>query len=198
MEMSLRLVIYSCEIWIVETDYFFGIDLKNGFAFVKLDGGHHEAFAKLNDSIFNERKIRVEFAKGAERTARQQSKRKHQEPSRILFVANFGPRMTERGLEALFAKHGKVVRSSIDERKRSFGFVEFDRLDDAVSAQKEMDNSPFEERVLTVEFSEGPIRRRSPPRRRHDDSPRRRRSSPRRHHHDDRDYRRSRSRSRYA
>jgi RNA recognition motif-containing protein len=174
------------------------LDLKNGFAFVKLDRGHHEAFANLNDSIFNERKIRVEFAKGAERTARTQSRRKNVEPTRILFVANFGPRMSERGLENLFAKHGKVIRASIDERKKSFGFVEFDRLEDAIAAQKAMDNSPFEERVLTVEFSEGPVRRRSPPRRRYDDSPRRRRSrSPRRHYDDrDRDRRRSRSRSR--
>jgi RNA recognition motif-containing protein len=104
--------------------------------------------------------------------------------------------MSERGLENLFSTHGKVVRTSIDERKRSFGFVEFDKLEDSIAAQKAMNNAPHEERVLTVEFSEGPVRRRSPPRRRYDDSPHRRRSrSPRR---DDRDRRRSRSRSRYA
>eukprot|EP00475_Leptophrys_vorax_P020761 TRINITY_DN284_c0_g1_i2.p1 TRINITY_DN284_c0_g1~~TRINITY_DN284_c0_g1_i2.p1 ORF type:complete len:265 (-),score=74.15 TRINITY_DN284_c0_g1_i2:1620-2414(-) len=179
------------------------IDLKNGFAFVELDGDIHAAIRKLDRMEFEGRQIRVELSTSAAREQRQREKRdmRQSSASRCLFVANFGPRITERVLEDLFSPYGKIARIAINAERKNFAFIEFENVDDASAALKALHKYPFQERELTVEYSDrdsAPRPRRSPPPSSYRDRDsrydrRRSRTPPRGGRYDDR--RRARSRS---
>jgi RNA recognition motif-containing protein len=131
-------------------------DLKNGYAFVELDGDIHGAIRKLDQTEFEGRRIRVEMSLSASREQKQREKRdsRQNNPSRCLFVANFGPRITERMLDDLFSPFGRIARIAINLDRKNYAFIEYERLEDAQSALKALHKSPFQERELTVEFSD--------------------------------------------
>ena len=70
-----------------------------------------------------------------------------------LFVGNVSAKATEDDLKEAFEKYGKVVQHAI---VRSYGFVHYEKQEDAEKAIKELDDTEFKGSVIKVELSKTP------------------------------------------
>jgi len=75
-----------------------------------------------------------------------------------LGVFNLNPVTTDRQVENLFSRHGRVkdvvlIYDRMSGRSRGFGFVSFERLDDARRAREECNGCTVDGRRLRVDFS---------------------------------------------
>jgi len=136
------------------------IELKNGFAFVYVESGAEEAIAQLNGTTYMDRKLRLELARGDGRIKhrREDERRKASQatPTRTLFVVNFDPYETREGdLRNAFESYGTVVRVDI---RKNYAFVEFETVEAASEAMKNMDGSKILDREIIVEFCAGGAR----------------------------------------
>jgi arginine/serine-rich splicing factor 4/5/6 len=111
------------------------VDMKQGYAFVFLENGHHRAVRELDGSLHGRKRLRVELARGDGlikkfvpqhcRTilhdltsgvygSRREDERRRdaaRRPSETLFVVNFDAISTRaRDLEDLFSPYGRIVR----------------------------------------------------------------------------------------
>lgn len=93
----------------------------------------------------------MEFAKNdANVRAREETRRRNAEPNRTLFVAGFDPRGTRtRDVERAFEVYGRMRRCEI---KRTYAFVEFEDIEDAKEACREMHGGKVNGREVTVEY----------------------------------------------
>eukprot|EP00029_Vermamoeba_vermiformis_P009974 TRINITY_DN5146_c0_g1_i1.p1 TRINITY_DN5146_c0_g1~~TRINITY_DN5146_c0_g1_i1.p1 ORF type:complete len:144 (+),score=34.03 TRINITY_DN5146_c0_g1_i1:40-471(+) len=101
------------------------IDIKDGFAFVYLDGGDADAAVREFDGVDLEgRRLRVEKAKGEGRAKRREEERRaNQTPNKTLFVVNFDPARTNRSdLKDVFGAHGAVASVEIKKKFRLCNF----------------------------------------------------------------------------
>lgn len=81
-----------------------------------------------------------------------------------MYISNLSRRVTDKDLERKFRKYGKIndykiVMDPILRESRGFGFVTYDSKDAAEDAVRELDQTDFEGKDLTVQ-----IARRSKPR----------------------------------
>lgn len=82
-----------------------------------------------------------------------------------LFVGNLSFQTTEQTLSELFARHGTIRNVSIvtdrtTGRSRGFAFVEMSTDDEAKAAQKAVNGTEFEGRMLRVDEARAPSPRR--------------------------------------
>ncbi|KAF5833569.1 hypothetical protein DUNSADRAFT_10060 [Dunaliella salina] len=134
------------------------IDMKTGFCFVymKDDREAERAIRKLDgrEVGYKRRPLRVQWAK-----TKDADRKREIAPSTTLFVVNFDlARTRERDLERHFAEYGPIKRVEI---KRSYAFVQFEDIEDAMYAMKKTNFSNLMGRTITVEYvqNEGGRRR---------------------------------------
>merc|ERR1712154_244864 len=105
--------------------------------------------------------------------------KKNETPSNCVGVFGLDWNTSERELERKMSRYGKVVKcvmvmNRAERRSKGFGFVTYDRIDDAVEAVQDMNGRTIEGRAVRVDFSytkgESESRRRSPPRSRRERS----------------------------
>lgn len=76
-----------------------------------------------------------------------------------LFVKGLDDSINEAMLESLFAQYGevlsaKVIYDKITWESRGFGFVEFEKKEDALKAMDALNNKEVKGKVLTVTEAE--------------------------------------------
>ncbi|PRW39211.1 serine arginine-rich splicing factor RS40-like isoform X1 isoform A [Chlorella sorokiniana] len=131
------------------------VEFKSGFCFVyyKDKRDAEDCIHALDGREWGRlrRRLRVEFAKNdANVRERERSRRSGAEPNRTLFVAGFDPRsIRTRDIERAFEEFGRLVRCEI---KKSFSFVEFERLEDAKEACEQLHGSRINGREIVVEY----------------------------------------------
>ena len=101
----------------------------------------------INDQLIQDLE---EAKKGRERAPRAKQGK--------LIVRNLGFDLKEKHLTALFKKFGPIVEINVPlnpttKQNRGFGFVEFEKREDAFSAITELHGTKYKGRDLTVEFS---------------------------------------------
>jgi len=77
-------------------------------------------------------------------------------PGNSLFVTGLSPRTSDRDLDELFSKYGKVVKAQImydphTRESRGFGFVTMDTYDDAEAAKDNTNGTEVQGKTITVE-----------------------------------------------
>jgi len=129
------------------------VDMKQGFAFVFLESGHHRAVRELDGKLHNRKHLRVELARGDGLVKRREDDRRREQgkhPNDTLFVVNFDVTSTHaRDLEDLFRPYGRIERI---ELKRNFAFVQFKSVDEATRALNALNGYKLVDRYLTVEY----------------------------------------------
>eukprot|EP01103_Thecamoeba_quadrilineata_P011379 TRINITY_DN2703_c0_g1_i2.p1 TRINITY_DN2703_c0_g1~~TRINITY_DN2703_c0_g1_i2.p1 ORF type:complete len:186 (-),score=39.39 TRINITY_DN2703_c0_g1_i2:483-1040(-) len=129
------------------------IDLKSGFAFVFLKDGWDEAIKQLDGVDLDNRRIKVEFARGDGHIKRREDERRRDAqstPSNTLFVVNFDPvRTRTRDIEKHFERFGRLLRIEV---RRNFAFVQFETVDEAADAKNALNGKQILDREITVEF----------------------------------------------
>ncbi|CAM9998635.1 unnamed protein product, partial [Heterosigma akashiwo] len=76
-----------------------------------------------------------------------------------LYVGNLSFKTTDKTLKQAFGKCGKVVSAMImtdrnTGQSRGFGFVTYDKKEDALAATKEFDGKEFDSRTLKVNIAQ--------------------------------------------
>ena len=76
-----------------------------------------------------------------------------------IFVAKLNPVTTSKDLQKLFAHYGivtnvKVIIDHFTGRSKGYGFVEMPDFHEAEEALRELDNTPFQEYLITVKNSQ--------------------------------------------
>jgi RNA recognition motif-containing protein len=79
-------------------------------------------------------------------------------PSKRLFVGSLPYKYTEGELLSLFIPYGKVVAVKIVHnrwgRSRGLGYVEFETIDEAMTAKKQLHQSQINDRTIIVDFAQ--------------------------------------------
>lgn len=76
-----------------------------------------------------------------------------------LFVARLNPATTTKDLQKLFAHYGlvttvKVIFDRVTGRSKRYGFVEMPNNNEAHEALRELDNTSFQENIISVKESQ--------------------------------------------
>merc|ERR1712178_322471 len=84
--------------------------------------------------------------------------KKNENPSKCVGVFGLDWNTSERELERKMSRYGKIVKCVLvqnraERRSKGFGFVTYDRLDDAVEAVEDMNGRTIEGRAVRVDFS---------------------------------------------
>merc|ERR1712226_713917 len=84
--------------------------------------------------------------------------KKNTEPSRTVGVFGLDWETSERELERKMKKYGKIekcylVMNRVEMRSKGFGFVSYDKIEDAIQAVKDMNGRTIERRTVRVDFS---------------------------------------------
>merc|ERR1712039_84683 len=84
--------------------------------------------------------------------------KKNETPSNCVGVFGLDWNTSERELERKMSRYGKVVKcvmvmNRAERRSKGFGFVTYDRIDDAVEAVEDMNGRTIEGRAVRVDFS---------------------------------------------
>ncbi|XP_040825385.1 polyadenylate-binding protein 1-like [Ochotona curzoniae] len=123
-----------------------------GFVHFETQEAAERAIEKVNGMLLNDRKVFVgRFMSRKEREAELRARAKE---FTNLYIKNFGEDMNEECLKDLFGQFGHAlsVKVMTDERGRSkgFGFVSFERHEDAQRAVNEMNGKEFNGRLIYV------------------------------------------------
>ncbi|KAI9307641.1 hypothetical protein BJ944DRAFT_261588 [Cunninghamella echinulata] len=77
-----------------------------------------------------------------------------------LFIGRLPPSIKDYDLEDIFSKYGKITRCDVKKGKSfSYGFVEYDNMDDAYDAMEETDGMDLDGVRIIVEKAKGHVRR---------------------------------------
>merc|ERR1712050_49546 len=84
--------------------------------------------------------------------------KKNEKPSKCVGVFGLDWNTSERELGRKMLRYGKVVKCVLvmnraERRSKGFGFVTYDRIDDAVEAVEDMNGRTIEGRAVRVDFS---------------------------------------------
>ena len=84
--------------------------------------------------------------------------KKNENPSKCVGVFGLDWNTSERELERKMSRYGKIVKCVLvqnraERRSKGFGFVTYDRMDDAVEAVEDMNGRTIEGRAVRVDFS---------------------------------------------
>ena len=78
--------------------------------------------------------------------------------SKRLFIGSLPYRFTEGELLSLFIPYGKIISIRIMHNRwgksRGLGYIEFENLDDAINAKKELHNHQLEDRSIIVDYAQ--------------------------------------------
>lgn len=78
--------------------------------------------------------------------------------SKRLFIGSLPYRFTEGELLSLFIPYGKIISIRIMHtrwgKSRGIGYIEFENLDDAINAKKELHNHRLEDRSIIVDYAQ--------------------------------------------
>ncbi|CAM4704497.1 unnamed protein product [Leuciscus chuanchicus] len=127
---------------------------SKGFGFVHFETHEaaEKAIEKLNGMLINELKVFVgHFKSQKEREAEMQNRAKE---FTNIYIKNFGPDVDSKTLTEIFSKFGPTlsVRVMMDERgnSRGFGFVSFEKHNDAKRAVDELNRMEMSGRLVYV------------------------------------------------
>ncbi|XP_013866440.1 polyadenylate-binding protein 4 [Austrofundulus limnaeus] len=127
---------------------------SKGYAFVHFEtqDAADRAIEKMNGMLLNDRKVFVgRFKSRKEREAELGAKAKE---FTNVYIKNFGDDMDDERLKELFEKHGKTlsVKVMIDStgKSRGFGFVSFEKHEDANKAVEEMNGTELNGKTVFV------------------------------------------------
>merc|ERR1712066_514786 len=84
--------------------------------------------------------------------------KKNEKPSKCVGVFGLDWNTSERELERKMLRYGKIVKCVLvmnraERRSKGFGFVTYDRVEDAVEAVEDMNGRTIEGRAVRVDFS---------------------------------------------
>lgn len=140
---------------------------SKGFGFVEYDT--LEASAKcveeLNNQVVKERRVGVVYSTSQGPYVSSTLKKTFEdgEESPRLHVRELAWGVKRSHLEECFGQHGNVLRCRVVKNKRNgrskgYGFLEFEKVEEARAAKEAMDGEPLEGRPIVVLFSksEGP------------------------------------------
>ncbi|KAA6372202.1 MAG: hypothetical protein EZS28_032270, partial [Streblomastix strix] len=143
------------------------VDLKNNFAFVNFIGDSDEAIKCLNGKKikYSLHSVTVDIARSQpayiKKLAARQERLKNIKRD-VLFVTGFDQQtMTKSKILNIFEKYGGVDNVIL---VRSYCFVKYAKLDDAISACNGLNGQQIEGSVLKVEYSERTMQEISKPR----------------------------------
>jgi transformer-2 protein len=90
------------------------------------------------------------------RPRRRETREEEINPGNNLYVSNLSYETKERDLEELFSKHGalketRIVNDPYTKESRGFGFVTFERNEDAEEAIRNLDKTDFAGRVISIQ-----------------------------------------------
>ncbi|XP_077587831.1 polyadenylate-binding protein 4 [Stigmatopora nigra] len=127
---------------------------SKGYAFVHFEtqDAADRAIEKMNGMLLNDRKVFVgRFKSRKEREAELGAKAKE---FTNVYIKNFGDEMNDEHLKELFDKYGKTlsVKVMIDPsgKSRGFGFVSYEKHEDANKAVEEMNGSDLNGKTVFV------------------------------------------------
>ncbi|XP_005993954.1 polyadenylate-binding protein 4 isoform X1 [Latimeria chalumnae] len=127
---------------------------SKGYAFVHFEtqDAADRAIEKMNGMLLNDRKVFVgRFKSRKEREAELGAKAKE---FTNVYIKNFGEDMDDERLKELFDKHGKTlsikVMTDASGRSKGFGFVSFEKHEDANKAVEEMNGKDINGKLVFV------------------------------------------------
>ncbi|XP_012717540.1 polyadenylate-binding protein 4 [Fundulus heteroclitus] len=127
---------------------------SKGYAFVHFEtqDAADRAIEKMNGMLLNDRKVFVgRFKSRKEREAELGAKAKE---FTNVYIKNFGDDMDDERLKELFEKYGKTlsvkVMSDSSGKSRGFGFVSFEKHEDANKAVEEMNGTELNGKTVFV------------------------------------------------
>uniref|UniRef100_A0A4W5N1D3 Polyadenylate-binding protein n=1 Tax=Hucho hucho TaxID=62062 RepID=A0A4W5N1D3_9TELE len=125
---------------------------SKGYAFVHFEtqDAADRAIEKMNGMLLNDRKVFVgRFKSRKEREADLGAKAKE---FTNVYIKNFGDDMNDDKLKELFDQYGKLVRVMADPsgKSRGFGFVSYEKHEDANKACEEMNGQEFNGKTVFV------------------------------------------------
>ncbi|XP_028452358.1 polyadenylate-binding protein 1b isoform X1 [Perca flavescens] len=123
-----------------------------GFVHFETQEAAERAIEKMNGMLLNDRKVFVgRFKSRKEREAELGARAKE---FTNVYVKNFGEDMDDEKLREVFSKYGNSmsIRVMIDDsgKSRGFGFVSFERHEDAQKAVDEMNGKEFNGKLIYV------------------------------------------------
>ncbi|XP_065104725.1 RNA-binding protein 4.2 isoform X1 [Paramisgurnus dabryanus] len=120
-------------------------DVLKNYGFVHMDGKQdaEEAIRKLHHHELKGQPINVEMSKGKPRGSTK------------LHVSNIGSNCTNQLLRDLFEKYGPVVECDI---VKDYAFVHMERMEDAMEAISELENTNFQGNLIKVQLSTSRLR----------------------------------------
>uniref|UniRef100_A0A669DF10 Polyadenylate-binding protein n=1 Tax=Oreochromis niloticus TaxID=8128 RepID=A0A669DF10_ORENI len=122
-----------------------------GFVHFETQEAAERAIEKMNGMLLNDRKVFVgRFKSRKEREAELGARAKE---FTNVYIKNFGDEMDDEKLRELFSKYGKsAIRVMTDEngKSRGFGFVSFERHEDAQKAVDEMNGKEMNGKLMYV------------------------------------------------
>ncbi|XP_037551058.1 polyadenylate-binding protein 4 isoform X2 [Nematolebias whitei] len=138
---------------------------SKGYAFVHFEtqDAADRAIEKMNGMLLNDRKVFVgRFKSRKEREAELGAKAKE---FTNVYIKNFGDDMDDERLKELFENHGKTlsVKVMMDStgKSRGFGFVSFEKHEDANKAVEEMNGTELNGKTVFVGRAQKKMERQS-------------------------------------
>ncbi|RXN29777.1 polyadenylate-binding 4-like isoform X1 [Labeo rohita] len=127
---------------------------SKGYAFVHFEtqDAADRAIEKMNGMLLNDRKVFVgRFKSRKEREAEMGAKAKE---FTNVYIKNFGEDMDDQRLKELFDKYGKTlsvkVMTDLTGKSRGFGFVSYEKHEDANKAVEEMNGTELNGKTVFV------------------------------------------------
>ncbi|XP_043915847.1 polyadenylate-binding protein 4-like isoform X2 [Protopterus annectens] len=127
---------------------------SKGYAFVHFEtqDAADRAIEKMNGMLLNDRKVFVgRFKSRKEREAELGAKAKE---FTNVYIKNFGDDMDDERLKEIFGKYGKTLSVKVmtdqNGRSKGFGFVSFEKHDDASKAVEEMNGGEINGKLMFV------------------------------------------------
>ncbi|CDS07593.1 hypothetical protein LRAMOSA01542 [Lichtheimia ramosa] len=140
--------ILSCKIALDET----GQSKGYGFVHYDTEEAATTAIQKVNGMLLNDRKVYVgHHISRKERQAKIDEMKAH---FTNIYVKNLNPDVTDEDLRTLFGNYGTITSAAVakDDQgvSRGFGFVNFEKHDDAHQAVQELNGSEYHGKALYV------------------------------------------------
>ncbi|XP_045154833.1 polyadenylate-binding protein 4 [Echinops telfairi] len=127
---------------------------QQGYAFVHFETQEaaDKAIEKMNGMLLNDRKVFVgRFKSRKEREAELGAKAKE---FTNVYIKNFGEEMDDEGLKELFSQFGKTLSVKVmrdpNGKSKGFGFVSYEKHEDANKAVEEMDGKEIGGKAIFV------------------------------------------------
>lgn len=123
-----------------------------GFVHFATEEAAKKAIARLNGMLFNDRKVFLGIFKS--RQERETERRAERAKFTNVYIKNFGLDVDEQKLTEVFSKYGKIssacVMKNDNGKSRGFGFVNFEKHENAQTAVKDMNGVKMSGKLIYV------------------------------------------------